>query len=73
PTMLQGEDAIEVRVPRAYLFDKMRELGLHHEKINWKDRFFIPTDPKEGLQVMTRLLEEFPAEEEAEESEGEAE
>lgn len=68
PSLLQGDDVIEVRVPRSYMFDSLRRLGLINEKINWKERFFIPADPEKGIEVMKKLLAEYPMEEETEEA-----
>jgi hypothetical protein len=38
----------------------LRKLGLINEQINWKQRFFVPTEEEPGIAILTALLEQFP-------------
>ena len=35
-------------------------LGLINEQIDWKQRFFVPTDEETGIAVLTDLLSRYP-------------
>jgi len=41
-------------------FAEIRSLGLINEQIDWKQRFFIPTDEETGIAVLTELLARYP-------------
>ncbi|PWT79230.1 MAG: hypothetical protein C5B58_14125 [Acidobacteria bacterium] len=41
-------------------FAEIRSLGLINEQIDWKQRFFIPTDKETGVPVLTDLLARYP-------------
>jgi hypothetical protein len=43
-----------------YRFAEIRSLGLINETIDWKQRFFIPTDEETGIAVLTELLARYP-------------
>ncbi len=58
---LHGEAAIELCGADPYKFAQLRELGLINEQINWKQRFFIPTDENTGVEALTALLRLYPA------------
>lgn len=58
---LHGEPAIEVTGAQSSQFDTLRGMGLINEKIDWRQRFFIPTEPTDGPGVIGKLLERFPA------------
>jgi len=57
---LHGEAAIELCGANPYKFAQLRELGLINEQINWKQRFFIPTDENTGIETLTALLRLYP-------------
>src|SRR5882672_9065145 len=38
----------------------LRELGLINEQINWKQRFFVPSDETSGIDILELLLERYP-------------
>jgi len=65
-TTLYGDDAIEL-VGKGDLgldsnrFDEFRELGLLNERISYKQRFFVPSDPDTGIETLTNLLKRYPA------------
>src|SRR5947207_1551680 len=41
-------------------FAEIRSLGLINEQIDWKQRFFIPTDEESGTAALTELLSRYP-------------
>jgi hypothetical protein len=45
------------------MFDRFQfqvELGLINEQINWKQRFFVPSDDTSGIDIFESLLERYP-------------
>ncbi len=60
-----GDEAIEVKGVSYYKHDQMRELGLLNERIDWTQKFFVPTDEATGVPILTKLLESYPALEES--------
>jgi predicted RNA methylase len=59
-TMLQREPAIELVCTDADRFGQFRQLRLINEQIKYKQRFFVPTDTKLGLPILTKLLDLYP-------------
>jgi hypothetical protein len=59
-TILQREPAIELVCVDADRFGELRRLGLINEQIKYKQRFFVPTDAKLGLPILTKLLDLYP-------------
>jgi len=57
---LHSEPAIELCGADPYKFAELRELGLINEQINWKQRFFIPTDETTGVEILSALLDRYP-------------
>jgi len=57
---IHGEPAIELCGPDPSMFGVLRKLGLINEQINWKQRFFVPTDEEQGIAILAALLEQFP-------------
>jgi P-loop containing NTP hydrolase pore-1/C-terminal domain on Strawberry notch homologue len=57
---IHSEAAIELHVTDPYKFASLRELGLINEQINWKQRFFIPTDESRGVEILAALLKLYP-------------
>ncbi|HSS21190.1 MAG TPA: strawberry notch family protein [Pyrinomonadaceae bacterium] len=41
-------------------FAEVRSLGLINEQIDWKQRFFVPTDEETGIAVLSDLLSRYP-------------
>jgi P-loop containing NTP hydrolase pore-1/C-terminal domain on Strawberry notch homologue len=58
---IQGEDRIELAGADAYKFGQLRTMGLIQETIEWRARFFVPSDEAVGMPVLERLLKEYPA------------
>jgi hypothetical protein len=57
---IHSEPAIELCGADPYKFAELRELGLINEQINWKQRFFIPSDETTGVQILSALLDRYP-------------
>ncbi len=57
---IHSEPAIELSGANPYKFAELRELGLINEQINWKQRFFIPTDETTGIEILSALLDRYP-------------
>ncbi len=60
-SMVHGEPALEVICHQPQKFTELRELGLVNEQIKWKQRFFVPSNEAEGIPLITKLLERYPA------------
>jgi hypothetical protein len=58
--MLHREPVIELIGVDPYKFAEIRSLGLHNEQIDWKQRFFVPTDEVSGISVISALLDCYP-------------
>jgi hypothetical protein len=58
--MLHREPVIELIGLDPYKFAEVRSLGLLNEQIDWKQRFFVPTDKVSGVAVISALLERYP-------------
>jgi len=58
--LIHKEPAIELCGADPYKFAELRELGLINEQISWKQRFFIPTDETNGVDILESLLERYP-------------
>jgi hypothetical protein len=58
--MLHREPVIELIGVDPYKFAEIRSLGLLNEQIDWKQRFFVPTDDVSGVNVISALLGRYP-------------
>jgi len=58
--MLHREPVIELIGLDPYKFAEIRSLGLLNEQIDWKQRFFVPTDEEKGIAVLHNLLARYP-------------
>src|SRR5205823_5468571 len=58
--MVHREPVIELIGVDPYRFAEIRSLGLINETIDWKQRFFVPTDEETGVAVLTDLLSRYP-------------
>jgi len=63
PGRVRGEPRLELRGPglNSYKFGELRDMGLINEQIEWKQRFFVPSDPEAGIPIMKRLLDRYPS------------
>jgi len=57
---LHREPVIELCGADPYKFSELRSLGLLNEQVDWKQRFFVPTDEETGLAVLNSLLARYP-------------
>jgi len=58
--VVHREPVIELIGVDPYRFAEIRSLGLINETIDWKQRFFVPTDEETGVAVLTDLLSRYP-------------
>jgi hypothetical protein len=58
--MLHREPVIELIGVDPYKFVELRSLGLLNEQIDWKQRFFVPTDEETGIAVLHNLFARYP-------------
>jgi hypothetical protein len=57
---IHSEPGVELCGADPYKFAELRGLGLINEQINWKQRFFIPTDETTGVEILSALLDRYP-------------
>ena len=57
---LHREPIIELFGADPYKFAELRKRGLINEQIDWKQRFFVPTDEETGIAVLSGLLAHYP-------------
>jgi P-loop containing NTP hydrolase pore-1/C-terminal domain on Strawberry notch homologue len=57
---LHREPVVELCGADPYKFAELRSLGLINEQIDWKQRFFVPTDEETGIAVLETLLARYP-------------
>jgi hypothetical protein len=60
-SIVHGESAMELVCGEPHRFNELRDLGLINEQINWKQRFFVPSDEAKGIPVLADLLARYPA------------
>jgi hypothetical protein len=58
--VVHREPVIELIGVDPYKFAEIRSLGLINEQIDWKQRFFVPTDEETGIAVLSELLARYP-------------
>ena len=58
--VIHREPVIELIGVDPNRFGEIRSFGLVNEQIDWKQRFFIPTDDETGVPVLTDLLARYP-------------
>jgi hypothetical protein len=58
--VLHREIVIELCGADPHKFAELRGLGLINEQIDWKQRFFVPTDEEKGIAVLEGLLARYP-------------
>src|SRR6266404_547402 len=59
--LIHKEPVTELSGADPYKFAELRELGLINEQINWKQPFFVPSDQINGIDILTTLLDRYPA------------
>lgn len=58
---LAGEPVIEFVTNDPYKFAELRRMGLINERIQYRERFFIPADEKRGPEILGHILNRWPA------------
>ena len=58
--MVHREPVIELIGIDPNRFAEIRSLGLINEQIDWKQRFFVPSDDETGIPVLFTLLSRYP-------------
>jgi hypothetical protein len=58
--VVHREPVIELTGVDPYRFAEIRSLGLINETIDWKQRFFVPTDEEAAVAVLADLLSRYP-------------
>src|SRR4030095_5384645 len=58
--VVHREPVIELIGVDPHRFVEIRSLGLINEQIDWKQRFFVPTDDSSGISVISALLDRYP-------------
>ena len=58
--LIHREPAIELCGADPYKSAELRELGLINEQIDWRQRFFVPTDEERGIDILSALLDRYP-------------
>jgi hypothetical protein len=58
--VVHREPVIELIGVDPHRFAELRSLGLINEQIDWKQRFFVPTDEETGVAVLAQLLARYP-------------
>src|SRR4029077_13369923 len=59
-TFVHREPVIELCGADPYKFADLRTLGLINSQIDWKQRFFVPTDEEPGTEILAALLNRYP-------------
>jgi len=60
-TYFRGDTAIELKGADAYKEAELKQMGLIHEIVSYRDRFFVPTDETKGVEVLRKLFDRYPA------------
>ncbi len=58
--VVHREPVIELIGVDPYKFAELRSLSLLNEQIDWRQRFFVPTDEDKGIEILSALLERYP-------------
>ena len=58
---------VELRGATHHQFSTLRELGLLNMRIDYRERFFLPTEPDQAIEILNRLLAQHPVEDNTEE------
>ena len=62
-----SDQYVELRGASHHKFSSLRELGLLNMRIDYRERFFLPTDPQQAIEILKRLLAQYPVETKVEE------
>jgi hypothetical protein len=56
-----GTNYVEIKGVWSKHFDELRALGFLNFSIDYKERFFLPTDPQKGVDTLSKFLTRYPA------------
>ena len=59
---LYSEQYVELRGATHHKFSSLRELGLLNMRVDYRERFFLPTEPEQATKVLKSLLSQYPVE-----------
>lgn len=55
-----GTQYVELRGVTSHKFAQLRQMGLLNMEIEFRQRFFLPNDPDQALELLTQLLKLYP-------------
>ena len=59
-TKVHGERRVEVSGVKSSRFQHLRSMGLIEEQIEYRTRFFVPTEQAEGVRILRNLMDAYP-------------
>jgi protein strawberry notch len=57
---IYGESYVEIRGATHHKFGELREMGLLNMRIDYRERFLLPTDTDEAIELLHMLLKRYP-------------
>jgi hypothetical protein len=57
---IYGQGYVEIRGASHHRFSQLREMGLLNMRIDYRERFLLPTNAEEALDLLTKLLTRYP-------------
>ena len=57
---IYGESYVEIRGATHHKFGELREMGLLNMRIDYRERFLLPTDTDEAIELLQMLLKRYP-------------
>ena len=57
---IYGESYVEIRGATHHKFAELRDMGLLNMRIDYRERFLLPTDQDEAIELLDMLLKRYP-------------
>src|SRR5438309_4107018 len=57
---IYGESYVEIRGATHHKFGELRDMGLLNMRIDYRERFLLPTDTDEAIELLQTLLKRYP-------------
>ncbi len=57
---IYGESYVEIRGATHHKFGELRDMGLLNMRIDYRERFLLPTDQEEAIELLDTLLKRYP-------------
>src|SRR5260370_5041921 len=57
---IYGESYVEIRGATHHKFGELRDMGLLNMRIDYRERFLLPTDQDEAIELLDMLLKRYP-------------